>query len=179
MKTVYSVIFLVLVIESNFAYAEAKNTDINTIEQKIDLCMLNNQYNSGYMKNCLTIADQALAETGRQSQLLWEYAGMIRRNLGNAYSLKYYDLALNESVTPERCIDDGLDLAVKSGLDFPVEQFPREVRIAQEIVFHHCWAEFKEEIIGLTEDRSSTIWRDNVCSGAQGINQKALFSNCP
>ena len=179
MKTAGYVILLMVSFAGYAAAADsAAVSAIETIETKIDQCMLNNTYNLSYMENCLSIADQALAETGHKSRLMWEYAGMIRRKLGNNFSLTYYKQALQENVTPERCIDDGLDLAVKSGLDLSAPQFSQEIAAAQEIVFKRCWDEFKEEIIAVSKDRTSTVWHENVSAGARSIHAEAQFAKC-
>ena len=113
-----------------------------------------------------------------RAELMMGFAGIIRRKLGNHVSLKYYKQALDHKVTPERCIDDGLDYAVNYGLGLSAESYPEQVKFTQDIVFKQCWAEWKDEIIAMSKESTSSMWLENVCNGAQSINAKALIPTC-
>jgi len=159
-------------------YAQDPDTIVDDIAKKVDLCVHNNRYSLNDVKDCGALAEQALETYQKDFQLTWQFASMIRRKLGNALSLKFYNRALKEKMTPERCIDDGVDAAVKAGLALPPKNNQQSVNNAIEIVFKLCWDEFKEEIVVVTKGNTSSFWMENVCTGAKTINQAALFSNC-
>lgn len=148
------------------------------IEKQIDTCINNNNNSLSHPEDCNASAEKSLLKSPDAATLVWDFAGIIRRKLGNHVSLQYYQRGLQNKVTPERCIDDGLDNAVKYGLGLPAESYPSQVKLTQQIVFKYCWAEWKEEIIAMSEDGTSSMWLDNVCRGAQTINAQTLIAKC-
>ena len=178
MKILNVLLVTTLALSSTILCAQEEGAIINAIAKEIDLCVHNNRHGLNDVKDCGLAAEQTLAKYQNTSQQMWAYAGMIRRKLGNNYSLKYYNRALKDKDTSERCIDDGLDAAVKSGLALSAKIYELEVSAAKEIVFKHCWAEFKEEIVVVTNSDANSILLKNVCSGAKNINAANLFPKC-
>lgn len=170
---------LLLTYFSGHAVADDTQSALTAIKKSIHQCMNNNRYTLAKLEDCTEIAEKVLATYPNSNKLSWSFAELIRRDLGNQVSLKYFRRALVNNVTPENCIDDGLDNAVKAGLNLPYDSFRQDASIATDIVFKICWAEYKEEIVAMAKENHSSYWMENVCRGVASIKEKTLFSDCP
>ena len=173
------VAFLLTVCGTSFA-DESDQVDeaIDIIKKKVHMCINNNLRSLTRLQDCTAVAEQALKQYPASNSLNWSFAEMVRRELGNQISLKYFKTALKDDVTPENCIRDGMDFAITVGLDLPYSSFKRDATIATDIVFKYCWSEFKEELVALSKRKPSSYWMENVCRGADQYNVASAFSNC-
>lgn len=151
---------------------------VEIIKKKVHMCINDNLRSLTRLQDCTAVAEQALKNYPASNSLNWSFAEMVRRELGNQISLKYFKSALKDNITPENCIHDGMDFAVKVGLDLPYDSFKRDATIATDIVFKYCWSEFKEELVALSKRNPSSYWLENVCRGADQYKLASAFSNC-
>jgi len=176
-KNKVCVLFILLLL-SNLCFAGGSNNAVETIKKKVHHCISNNLHKITRLRDCSTAAEQAFAEYTPSNELNWSFAELVRRELGNQISLKYFKRALQNNITAENCVHDGMDFAVKVGLDLPYNSFKPDADIATDIVFKYCWSEFKEEIIALSERNPSNYWSENVCGGAHLYHKKSAYLAC-
>jgi hypothetical protein len=172
-------LFTLLLVFSQQAISDETENAIASVKKSVYQCINNNQYTLAKLQDCTEVAEKTLAKYPASNKLNWSFAELIRRDLGNQVSLKYFQRALQSNVTPENCIDDGLDVAIKAGLNLPYDSYKHDAKIATDIVFKTCWSEYKEEIVEMAKRKQSSYWMDNVCRGAASIKQKHLFADCP
>jgi len=161
-----TIVFFLTLALSGICFAEDADNTVDSIKKQVHLCINNNLHKMTKLQDCSETAEQALAQYPASNPLNWSFAEMVRRELGNQISLKYFKKALQNNITPENCVHDGMDFAVKVGLDLPYDSFKRDATIATDIVFKYCWSEFKDEIVALAERKPSSYWMENVCRGA-------------
>jgi len=167
---------LFLVVNTN-ATATNINPNRAKIEQLLDICIYSAQ-NTPHNKNCGNSGMQVINDNPKDIGLLWDYAQIVRRKMGNAASLEYYELALSRNYSKERCFDDGLDVAVNWGLEQPIPKYGKEVQHALRIVFEQCWKEWREDIVTRGKRKTTGNWTHNVCLGLKQFEQLEIIDTC-
>ena len=169
--------FIAFLIANTTALATNVNPTLAKIEQILDICIYSSIH-TPYNKNCSKAGMRVVDANPKATNLVWDYAQIVRRKMGNAPALEYYDLALSRKTNEERCIDDGLDIAVQWGLKQSPTRYGKEIKHATDIVFKQCWAVWKEDIVNQAKSKTNELWLNNVCKALKNIEQPTLINKC-
>jgi len=169
--------FILSLLVNSSAMATNVNPKLAKIEQLLDICIYSSLH-TPRSKDCGKSGLPVIDDNPKEIELLWEYAEIVRRKIGNAPSLEYYELALSRHYSKEKCIDDGLDKAVNWGLVQPTPKNGKEVQHTLGIVFEQCWKEWRDDIVTLAQHNKNDNWLKNVCVGLKRIEQQKVIDAC-
>jgi len=117
----------------------ASRTDIGL--QRLHTC-----FQAGSPRTCRNNFLAFIAQAPKDHALAFAAGKIVRRKMSYTHAMAFFHHALQVSITPNRCLDEDVWLALNASLELRDTQ-AESVRMAQDIAFGVCWDSLKKKLV--------------------------------